>query len=387
MEEINLDYDLNQLELIKKMGEGASSYVFIVKNKQTGEEYVAKIIRPDYLNLDGALRNIIREMEITPLLQHPAIICVIGLSKIDFHNHKKPVLILKYMKNGSLKKLISKNDVRITDTTKLIILYGVASAMSFLHSNEIIHRDLKLDNVLIDEQIRPQVCDFGLSKSLKSVSFDNSNYKGAGYIMAPEVFEEEYTKESDVFSFAMLAYELITGIEPFDGFTKIKVQNEIKKGNRPKFSDDIPDAYMQLIEGCWSDDPNERPSFDEIVNNLENNKDFITDSIDENEYLEYVQLIKKSPKKFFAKEYNNLSLQLHKQFYKDNINYFKTNADENNDPISMFYYAVLLYNGDGTKKDDQKAALYFKKSADNGVVGAMFNYGFFHQNGIGCEKK
>lgn len=159
--------------------------------------------------------------------------------------------------------------------------------------------------------------------------------------MAPEVFEEEYTKESDVFSFAMLAYELITGIEPYNGFNKINFQDEIKnKGNRPKFSDDIPDAYMQLIEGCWSDDPNERPSFDEIVNNLENNKDFITDSIDENEYLEYVQLIKKSPKKFFAKEYNNLSLQLHKQFYKDNINYFKTNADENNDPISMFYYAV-----------------------------------------------
>lgn len=110
--------------------------------------------------------------------------------------------------------------------------------------------------------------------------------------MAPEIFmNNEYSKASDVYSFVICIYEILTGklVYRKKSDTAIMYLVTIKK-DRPKFKESFPKCYQHLIERCWSDDPKERPSFDEIVNELLTNKDFITSEIDEKLYRSYVDI-------------------------------------------------------------------------------------------------
>ena len=102
------------------------------------------------------------------------------------------------------------------DTKKLINIYGIASGMSYLHSHKVIHRDLKLENILLDEYLNPKISDFGLSKIIDFLSISMNvqsqrGLKGTPIYIAPEIYaEEEYSKSSDVYAFAFIVYEIIT---------------------------------------------------------------------------------------------------------------------------------------------------------------------------------
>lgn len=420
----NNQIDLDQFQASGKIGKGGCGSIIKVQEKQTGQIYAAKIFNK------SMSKDIVREIEITSKLRHPSVIGFIGLSETDFQGENNPVLIIEYMKNGSLKDLISKKDPRLTDTNKLIILYGIASAMSFLHSKKIIHRDLKTGNILIDDEFYPKVADFGLSKFMKSDTFNNSEYKGTITYTAPEVISDlNYSEKSDVFAFAMTAYALFTGKEPYNECKTFgQVQNQIMGGINLKFNDNVPSVIQDLIERCWSFkpdkrpsfdldeipsfDPDKRPSFDDIVDELENNPLYLTEFINVDKYLNYIQYIKEYPKMLLSglhimtpdefnssrmswegssnlNEQKELIMSDHSEKSIKNpssmIIYYKTAADKNNNPYCMFRFAVLVYNGVGTDKDDQTAALYFKKSADKGFISSMFNYGIFLQNGIGCK--
>ena len=173
-------------------------------------------------------------------------------------------------KNGSLEDLIllEKNHNHLSnfnDTQKLIIIYGIASAMSYLHSHNIIHRDLKPENILIDDFFFPKIADFGLSKinhqrqeSMTMKSTDG--IKGTPIYMSPEIWRNgEYSKASDVYAFAIIVYELITKEKPFENFNFFQIPLKISKGYRPEFKNPVPDVYRNLIESCWSQDPSKRP--------------------------------------------------------------------------------------------------------------------------------
>lgn len=106
---------------------------------------------------------------------------------------------------------------------KYICLIGISNAMKYLHQQGIIHRDLKSDNVLMDEYFYPKICDFGLSRIFpESLSSSITSCIGTPIYMAPELFDEEvhYTKKIDVFAFAILAYEIISEKVPYHELPK-----------------------------------------------------------------------------------------------------------------------------------------------------------------------
>lgn len=143
----------------------------------------------------------------------------------------------------------------------------------------------------MNDYLQPQISDFGLSKKTDFISMNmnmqsQKGMKGTPLYMAPEIFsEEKYTKSSDVYTLAFIVYDIMIGEQPF---TNMNIYQLIKKvlneGKRPEISEDVPDAYKQLIEICWLQDCEERPSFDSIVENLKNNDDFITDVVDQSEF-------------------------------------------------------------------------------------------------------
>ena len=300
--------DLSQFERLEKIGKGQFGAVYKVKCKKTNEILASKIslkeleIEEDEEGPRSLIRNLVREVNIMSKLNHPSIVKFIGFRRNNFSGDPKPVIITELMTGGSLGTLIESERNGISNdkwnpTRKLITLYGVASAMLYLHSHNIIHRDLKPDNILMDNQLYPKIADFGLSKilhrnedSLSAVS--TGGFKGTFLYSSPEVLiDAEYTPAGDVYSFGIIAYEVITNDEPFKNCSFTELLIKVTNGTRPPFECEIPNSYKNLIERCWAQEQSDRPTFEQIVDEMKNDNGFITDLIDEADFINYVDYI------------------------------------------------------------------------------------------------
>ncbi|KAK8871873.1 hypothetical protein M9Y10_007618 [Tritrichomonas musculus] len=297
----NLLLDINKFEKKSKIGGGSFAKAFTVIDKNTKEIFAAKILRFDVNQISrDEMIGLSNEVNIMSKLNHPSIIKFIGYSPVDFKNRQKPVIFLEYATNNSLKDIIqlerqSASKLKWDDTKKLINIYGIASGMLYLHSHDIIHRDLKPDNILMDDDLNPKISDFNLSKinQSKSSNFQsNQNVKGTPHYIAPEIWEtQRYGKECDVYSFSLIVYEIVTSEIPFSELTNIyQIYSKVVIGGyRPPFNFPVPASYRNMIEKCWSYDPRDRPTFQQIVDSLKTDNGFITQTVDKDEFMEYVE--------------------------------------------------------------------------------------------------
>ena len=285
-------FSLSQLEQVSFIGNGSFGEVFKVKNKHNGEVYAAKVsLRFMVESSDPAYRDLSREINILSRINHPSILKFIGFSPYNFHDEQKPVIVTEFLSNGSLYDIIELEKKGLckdewNDTRKLICIYGIASAMFYLHSHGIIHRDLKPANILMDDFLFPKIADFGLSKmkhqNLESMTAGSTinTIKGTPLYIAPEIWiNAEFTPACDVYSFAIIAYQLFSNEDPFKNCSNDEIKDKVIKGVRPEFNFPIPDSYRKLIEKCWSQNPAERPSFDQIANELKTDASFITEQV------------------------------------------------------------------------------------------------------------
>ena len=183
---------------------------------------------------------------------HPSACKFIGYSPINFNRSKEqPVMFLHYYSKGTLYDIIKRKRKRhgLNNTTKLINIYGIASFMSYLHSQEILHRDLKLSNVLLDKNLHPKVSDFGLSIKISDLTSDCFRCGSAPYI-PPEVWKhKDYSKAGDVYAFGILVYEVMSNVILFDGINWQTIEKYVSgKDYRPTINDEMPNCYQTLIQ-------------------------------------------------------------------------------------------------------------------------------------------
>ena len=276
--------DIKRFKIIKLIRKGGFGSVFLVQDDTSKLRYAAKVI--SYNSDETEYKTMInREIGNMIRAQHPTIIKLFGYSLQDFDGFPNVVIFMELAANGSLSEILQKArnknpDKNVDNTVRQIILVGVAFGMMHLHQHKIIHRDLKPDNVLINENYQPCVTDFGLSKSYESGNSNPSRTCGTSVYKAPEVIKNrQYSEKSDVYSFAILMYEVLTDLVPFPSFlndelTEFKFNEKVVCENfRPTFSVPIKKSFKELIEQCWSADPSERPSFEEIFHKLAFNID------------------------------------------------------------------------------------------------------------------
>jgi serine/threonine protein kinase len=163
------------------------------------------------------------------------------------------------------------------------VALDIANGMEYLHGQAFMHRDLKSHNVLLARPIRShadepvaKVCDFGLAKSFSEEVSTKS--VGSWHYMAPEVFETEESGifqhqggKADVYSYAMILYELLTERKPFDQISGILLGPIVLSGRRPEVKlipSDAPDVLQNLLVSCWAGDPLKRPSFGQASKDL-----------------------------------------------------------------------------------------------------------------------
>ena len=151
----------------------------------------------------------------------------------------------------------------------LKIALHTARGLEYLHECNLIHRDLKSVNLLIDENYNAKVCDFGLSRVVAPKNQNMTGNVGTVSWIAPEVFEKQpYDAKADVYSFGIVMWELYTKQVPFQDLNTFEIPIAVIKGERPTVPKDCPKEYAKLMQLCWHKKPSKRPTFQKIVKTL-----------------------------------------------------------------------------------------------------------------------
>ncbi|CAM0879454.1 unnamed protein product [Alopecurus aequalis] len=192
------------------------------------------------------------------------------------------------MAGGSLRKYLHQQQpysVPIELVLKLAL--DIARGMSYLHSQGILHRDLKSENVLLGADMSVKVADFGIS-CLESQCGSAKGFTGTYRWMAPEMIKEKsHTRKVDVYSFGIVLWEILTALVPFSEMTPEQAAIAVAlKNARPPLPSSCPVAMSHLISQCWATNPDRRPQFDDIVTILESYKEALDD--DPSFFLSYI---------------------------------------------------------------------------------------------------
>ncbi len=210
-----------------------------------------------------------REIQFLSELKNPGIVSLIGASKLP----GKLAIVTEFIPNGSLEKLMTK---KIPYATKLKIVLEIAEAINFLHKNNVLHRDIKADNVLIastdvNAQNMIRLSDFGSARRFAEDKMETyTRNVGTPIYMAPEILQKKrYSKEADIYSFGILLWVIITQKEPYTAFNHVwDVTKFVIDGNREVIPAGCPADYAELITGCWDPDPQKRLTLDVIIARL-----------------------------------------------------------------------------------------------------------------------
>ncbi|XP_060215253.1 serine/threonine-protein kinase VIK isoform X2 [Lycium barbarum] len=259
---------------------GKGSFGEILKACWRGTPVAVKRILPNLSDDRLVIQDFRHEVNLLVKLRHPNIVQFLGAV-----TEKKPLmLITEYLRGGDLHQHLKEKGA-LSPSTAINFAMDIARGMTYLHNepNVIIHRDLKPRNVLLvnSNADHLKVGDFGLSKLIR-VQNSHDVYKmtgetGSYRYMAPEVFKHrKYDKKVDVFSFAMILYEMVEGDPPLSHYEPYEAAKYVAEGHRPMFrAKGFTPELKELVEQCWAPDMNQRPSFLDILKRLEKIKEVL----------------------------------------------------------------------------------------------------------------
>lgn len=271
-----IEIDFSELELEEVIGIGGFGKVY--RGTWKGREVAVKAARQDPdLDKSVTLENVIKEAKLFCLLRHENIVSLEGVCLQE----PNLCLVLEYCRGGSLNRVLAGRKIRPNVLVDWAI--QIAKGMQYLHCGapiSLIHRDLKSSNVLLSEAIENdhlqyktlKITDFGLAREVYKTT--RMSQAGTYAWMAPEVIKNStFSKASDVWSYGVLLWELLTGETPYKGIDTLAVAYgvAVNKLTLP-IPSTCPQPWRELMEKCWDSDPHERPSFYQILEDLDNIK-------------------------------------------------------------------------------------------------------------------
>jgi hypothetical protein len=255
----------NKFILEREIGSGGMSTVFLAKDDVLDRHVAVKVLKPELGETDIGAR-FRREGRTAAKLSHPNIVQVYDAGEGEFEGRETSYIVMEYIPGGDLKELIDKQGA--LSGGDLTRLSGVADGLAHAHERGVIHRDIKPHNILLDENGRPKLADFGIARALDATyATRTGSYLGTALYSSPEQLQgHKITPKSDVYSLGVTLYHAATGQTPFIG-SPIEVANQhiSKEPTSPReLNDAVSPSLDALILDCLRKEPDSRPTADEV---------------------------------------------------------------------------------------------------------------------------
>lgn len=211
----------NRYEIMEKIGDGGMSVVYKAKCHVLNRFVAIKVLKQEFESDQDLLLKFDKEAKAAASLQHPNIVNIYDVGQ-DRGYH---FIVMELVSSQTLKDFIKRQDVFLRNYQIVHIAHQIAEAMQAAHDKGIIHRDIKPQNILITEDGKIKVADFGIARAVTSATLVNTNEAiGSVHYASPEQSRGGFVdKRSDIYSFGILLYELATGRVPFEGDTPITI--------------------------------------------------------------------------------------------------------------------------------------------------------------------
>ena len=255
--------EIGQYHIESKLGEGGMSTVWLALDTRLGRRVAIKFLSDNLADAE-ARRRFQREAQMASSLNHPHIVSVHDIGEFEGRQY----LVTEYVDGGTVKDWV--NDKPRTATEVAELLTGVADGLAAAHQAGILHRDIKPLNILVARNGYAKLADFGLAKLAENGMIDLAANSPEGptrpglilgtiaYMSPEQASGQPLDSRSDIFSFGIVLYEMFSGKRPFSGRTDLEVLKTIIHGELPPLSEEVPEAYRNVVEKALEKNPAER---------------------------------------------------------------------------------------------------------------------------------
>ncbi|UZO03468.1 uncharacterized protein OCT59_023875 [Rhizophagus irregularis] len=400
-------YEFDQFCNIQKIGSGGFGKVYRASWKNYYKNYALK----SFFNFDDAtVKAIVHEIQLQREVDfHDNVISFYGITATTSskeNQRKKYMLVMEYADNGTLRKYLKENFENLTWNDKFNLAFQLVCAVSCLHNEGIMHRDLHSNNVLV-HQNNIKLSDFGLSKRIEETSNSQSKTFGIIPYTDPKIFNRSTTtlyvlnNKSDVYSIGVLLWEISSGQPPFHDIPyDVGLALSILQGLRETPIPNTSIDYIKIYTDCWNIEPDNRSTINQVVDELkaimtkeniiikdfhlyDNNKD--TQLLNDKQPILDVEISKN-----INSLHGDLS-QVIQNFNMMNTKDIEMSMSSNNSFENNFNKIVndilnfLYYDGIGFNVDNKKAFELYQKAADLNNAFGINNLGNCYVHGIGTD--
>jgi len=266
---------IGRYEIKRQLGAGAMGCVYLAEDPRIKRKLAIKVVKLDAIRNESDRKEYLarfqREAEVSGVLNDPGIVTIYDVGDSDLG----PFLAMEYVPGKPLDGIIKSGELQVMPLrAKLQIACGVAAALDHAHAHNIVHRDVKPGNVIITEEGRPKLMDFGIAKREDASLTQTGTFLGTPSYASPEQIKEgQATQLSDVFSFGVMIFELLSGTLPFPGASintiLYKIVNEPPMEVKPPVTGLLPDAWQRVFNRVLAKNALERyPSCSAFVREL-----------------------------------------------------------------------------------------------------------------------
>ena len=270
----------DRYEVLEKIGTGGMSDVYKAKDHKLNRLVAVKILKQEFSENENFVSKFRVEAQSTAGLMHPNIVNVYDVGDEDGVNY----IVMELVDGITLKKYIEKK-ARLSVKEAVSIAIQVAMGLEAAHNNNIIHRDIKPQNIMISKDGKVKVTDFGIAKAATSNTI-TSNVMGSVHYTSPEQARGGYSDaKSDIYSLGITLFEMLTGRVPFNGDTTVAIAIKHIQEDLPSpadYNDDIPISVEKIVLKCCQKSPDRRyQSAAELITDLKKSlitpdKDFVS---------------------------------------------------------------------------------------------------------------
>lgn len=350
----------DRYEVISKIGAGGMSDVYKAKDHVLGRFVAIKVLKPEFSEDVGFVSKFHTEAQSAAGLEHPNIVNIYDVGSEDGLHY----IVMEYIEGITLKTYIEKKG-RLTFKEAVSIAIQVGRGIEAAHNKNIVHRDIKPQNIMISTEGKVKVMDFGIARAATSNTI-HSDVMGSVHYSSPEQARNGFIDgKSDIYSLGIVMYEMVTGRVPFDGDTTVSIaiqhlQEEMVPPSA--YAPDLPISLEKIILKCTQKSPSRRyQNIGDLIQDLKKalvhpNEDFVT----------VVPLMNQDKTRVISEQELNQIKRKQEDEHADN--YDDTYEDEyEDDGYDDGGYEEYDGDEDGEYEDDYEDEDYEDENAGNGL--------------------